>query len=188
VNNSEMMHFRATPELADALAKAAEREGVSQSEIIRRAVSGRLGCDPKPAAEIDPFERVYAVARGDLQAMRDMVNFAVRAAFSGDENIDPSQCLRDGLTYARLAATFGDPADQGAFLSIVALLGQIEGDEAVAEEFAEAIARISHAADNGNDYAADNLHHLVEMADAATIEEAQDMRKRLRDDFKRETV
>lgn len=186
MSNSEMMHFRATPELADALAKAAEREGVSQSEIIRRAVAGRVGCEAAPVADVEPYERIYAAARGDLQAMRDLANLSVRWAFDPAQGCDPSLCLRDGLVFARMAATFGHAADQGLFVSMVGLLAKVEGDEGVFHEFAEAIARLSLVADGGNEDATNGLLALVEDATPEIMEAAKEIRAALRDDVKQE--
>lgn len=181
MNNSEMMHFRAPPELAEALAKAAEREGTSQSNIIRTALAGRLGISP-PVADPDPYERIYAAGRGDLQAMRDLAQLSVRWVFDPARECDPSVTLREGLVFARLAATHGDPADQGAFASMVALLARVEGDEAVADEYAEVVARFALIADAGNEMAAEGLTWLAEDATPEIMTLAKEIRSRLCDD------
>lgn len=183
---SETMQFRVSAELADALARQAEREGVSQSEIIRRAVAGRVGCESAPAADPDPYERVHAAARGDLQAMRDLANLSVRWAFDPTSGCDPSLCLRDGLVFARLAASHGHAADQGTFVSMVGLLAKVEGDEGVFHEFAEAIARLSLVADSGNEDATSGLLALVDTATPELMEAAKDIRASLRDVIRRE--
>lgn len=181
MHKSEFMQFRAPPELAKALSEAAEREGVSQSELIRQAVAGRVGCSTASTVEPDPYERIVAAARGDLQAMRDLVNVSIRWAMDPASGVDPSLCLRDGLVFARLAATFGHASDQGAFLSMVGLLAKVEGDEGVFHEFAEAIARLSLVADAGDEDATSGLLALVDSASPELMEAAKDIRASLRD-------
>jgi hypothetical protein len=184
--NSEMMHFRATPELADALAKAAEHEGVSQSEIIRRAVAGRVGCEKAPAQPVDPFELLARASRGELQAQRDLARMAVAAAVErdADGNLanDPLICLSEGLVFARLAATRGDIADNGLVLSILALFIDAGGEPGSAA--AEGIARMELAASSaqsGSEQAAQMLTQLVADASPGVVALAGDYLRRIKE-------
>lgn len=184
MHKTEVMQFRAPPELVEALAKAAEREGVSQSEIIRRAVAGRIGCEPAPEM-VDPFERLTRAARGEVQAQRDLARMAVTAAFERDESgqfaNEPLLALSEALVFARMAATTGEAADQGLVLSILALFLDAGGDHASAT--AEGIARVELAADSGgpgSEQAAEILESMVSGERPEVVALARDYLRRIR--------
>lgn len=190
MHKSEFMQFRAPPELAKALSAAAEREGVSQSELIRQAVAGRVGCSTASTVDPDPYERIVAAARGDLQAMRDLANLAMRNALDPTSGADACKQLIEGLVFARMAATHGHIADQGLVISMLALLSKTGADDDCAGEHAEAIARLALVGDFGDDFEADlvsqHLPFLADDADPEIMALAKEIRSRLRDDVKRE--
>lgn len=179
-----MKHFRVSPEMADALARAAEREGVSQSEIIRRALSGRLGVEDEPAsAPFDPFERLAAAARGELQAQRDLANEGIRLALANEGN-NPERCLCDALMFARLAAAHGELVDQGLVISIIALLVCVSGEGEYEDEIAEALARTALADAAGDEFAADKLREMIAGVPPHIAQLAQEYRARIGDEVK----
>lgn len=158
--------FRASEALSDALAAAAEAEGVSISELVRQSVEDRLA-RPTPSKVGETFNIFAALgpaARGSLQAQRDIANAAVAQAFSGAEDVDPARMLLEGLCFARLAAAHGHIEDQGLVISMMALLMQVAGAEACEDEMAEAIARMEVVAAQGGegaDLTADAMAGLV---------------------------
>lgn len=190
---SEIVNFRATPTLAKAIRAAAKQSAVKPSEFIRQAVEDRLATfesEPGSSMGADPFDKLAAAARGSLQAQRDLAQHAAQVAFARDPETgeplrDPELTLREGLTFARLAAAHGHFGDQGVFVSLVALLGEVVGEENCAEEMAEALARLALVADSataGADFVADNLLRLFGDAPPNVVALAKEYSNSIKDE------
>lgn len=162
--------FRAPSDLVDALNAAAERSGISQSELIRQALQARLRKEASSAA-FDPFGKLAAAARGDVEAQRALANAAVDAVMNGSDR-DPIVTLSEGLVFARMAATHGHVADEGLCISMLALLVRIAGDDSCPDQIAEATARIARVADGEGhfaEFAAAELPGLMAMLSPETV-------------------
>lgn len=175
--------FRAPPDLVEALNSAAERSGVSQSELIRQALQDRFKREePAPHTPFDPFGKLAAAARGDIEAQRALANMAVEKAMLGGEDFDPLTTLTEGLVFARLAAAQGDTGDQGLCISMLALMVQIGGEEACRDQAAEATARIALVADGEGEqaeFAARELPGVMSIMSADTVRAAKYYEQRL---------
>lgn len=172
--------FRASPELVSALNDAAKRNGVSQSELIRQALEMRFQREQlAEQTAFDPFGRLAAAARGDIDAQRSLANLAVQRIASGDESVDALRTLAEGLVFARLAAAQGGIADQGLCISMLALMVQIGGEEECADDLAEATARVAMAANEGDENAAAMLPGLIDCLSVDAIPAIKDYEKRL---------
>lgn len=172
--------FRASPELVSALSAAAKRSGVSQSELIREALEMRFQRDePSEQTAFDPFGKLGAAARGDIEAQRSLANLALRAVIANNQAIDPLTVLTEGLVFARLAAAQGTIADEGLCISMLALMVQIGGEDVCADQLAEAAARVSVVANGGDENAASMLPGLIDMIPAAAIPTVKEYEKRL---------
>lgn len=185
--HSGIVNFRAAPQLIAAINTSAEQSGVSASEFIRQAVEAQLAAVDAPvpteAGAIDPFSKLAAAARGSLEAQRAIANEAVRMAFSGEH--DAEKALLEGLIFARLAAAHGHIADQGLVISMIALLGEVVGEDAVPSEVAEALARLEWVANQsseGVEPCADFIASLSydPIVSAEVLAEAKDISRRMR--------
>lgn len=173
--------FRASPDLSQALSDEAERSGVSQSEIIRQAVRDRIRrAEPAEPAPFDPFGKIGAAARGDIDAQRALANQSVQLVMLGGDVVDPMIALSEGLVFARMAAAQGGIADQGLCISMLALMAEIGGDDACQDQLAEATARVALVADQGVEEAAAALPGLIDVMPAHTASLAKGYQGRLR--------
>jgi len=174
--------FRAPSDLVEALNSAAERDGVSQSEIIRRALQDRFVRDePSQGLPFDPFGKIAAAARGDIAAQRALANEAVRRVMFESDDVDPIIALSEGLVFARMAASQGDIADQGLCISMLALMVQHGDEDSCRDQIAEAAARVALVADAGDEYAAAQLPALMEMLPSGVIPYVKHYEQRLHD-------
>ena len=190
MNKSELLNFRAPPQMAAALAKAAEEQGVTQSEIIRRSLSARLGCDGEDPEPVNPYELLMGAARGDLRAQRDLANLAVAKAIripadefaSAEDHFEHMrQTLIEGLVFARMAATHGHASDQGLFVSMGTLLATLEGDGCPSALFSEIVARLSMLADSGDEESARLLGPIASELSAEVMEDAKAIRQMMKE-------
>lgn len=185
-----MKAFRASAETAAAIAAAAERDGVSQSEIIRSAVEARLGCAADPAPEPDVYELVVLASKGELQAQRDMMRLALAQAMQEVAAGNPRDAERsfiEALLMARLAAAHGNAGDQGAILAVMSLADSHCPGLVDEGDVTDMLARLDLMADASVPNAADALGLL---ADSLAPERAGDclagakeVRLRLRDEM-----
>lgn len=177
--------FRAPSDLVDALNSAAERDGVSQSELIRQALQDRFRKEqPAPQSPFDPFGKLAAAARGDIEAQRLLANIAVEKVIEGADGIDPMIALSEGLVFARMAAAQGDTGDQGLCISMLALMAQIGGEDACRDQIAEAAARVALVADRDaecSEYAAAELSGLMDLISPEVVPVIKYYEKRLQD-------
>jgi hypothetical protein len=192
---TKVVNFRADSRLVDMLGCIAESEGVSVSDVVRRAVEDRLarGAYPFPRpSEADPFSKLTAAARGSLQAQRDLADEATRLAFqrteTGELANDPETCLIEGLVLARLAAAQGDVGDQGRVIGMIALLAEVVGEESVTEQLGEAMARMALMADlksglgaEAADKAADAMVEMAGWSSAEVVAMAGSYATRIKD-------
>lgn len=174
--------FRAPSDLVEALNSAAERHGVSQSELIRQALQERFSkIEPAPNLPFDPFGKLAAAARGEIEAQRALANEAVRRLLVEGSDVDPIVVLSEGLVFARMAAAQGDIADQGLCISMLALMVQHGDEDSCRDQIAEAAARIALVADTGDEYAASQLPALMEMLPPGIIPYVKHYEQRLHD-------
>jgi hypothetical protein len=187
MQHSGIVNFRAEPQLVEAINASARQSGVSASEFIRQAVEARLANvdapAPTEAGEIDPFSKLAAAARGSLEAQRAVANQAIKLAFQ--EGRDAEKTLLEGLVFARLAASHGHIEDQGLVISMIALLSEVVGEDAVPSEVAEALARIEWIANQscgGVEPCADFIASLSydPIVSAEVMAEAKDISRRMR--------
>lgn len=172
---TETIILRASPDFVAQLNAAAQAEGVSKSDVIRRAVQERedrtvMGAPDGALRDIghpscadeNNFAHLAAAAQGDLAPLRVLAQQAWRLAIEAHPDLDSYKLLIEGLVFARLAASRGDPSDTRLFLRLAQCLAQLIGPVAAADELAEAIARIAAAADAGDEASGDLLPTLVE--------------------------
>lgn len=188
MQHSGIVNFRAEPQLVEAINASAKQSGVSASEFIRKAVEAQLSNVDAPApaetGAIDPFSKLVAAARGSLEAQRAVANQALKLAFQ--EGHDAEKTLLEGLVFARLAAAHGHIADQGLVISMIALLAEVVGEDAVPSEVAEVLARIEWVANqscDGVEACADFIAALSydPIVSAEVLVEAKDISRRMRD-------
>ena len=173
--------FRLSQETAAAIKKAAQAEGLTQSEFVRRAVEGRL-CKSSSGA-VDPYELIVHAAKGGLQAQRELVRQCIGWAIQeANEGHDPVRFLIEALVFARMAAAHGTPGDQGVVLSTIAIFEKLTGDIDDSDA-ADMIGRLAFMADAGVPYADDALPDLAEGVTAEIMAAAQSVRARLRDEM-----
>lgn len=170
------LNFRAPAELVDAIKRAAAHSGSCTSELIRTALRERL------EAHEDPFARVRSAARGDINAQRSLAREAIASMTSPDEDRDPIVTLSEGLVFARLAASQGNTADQALVVSMLAMMACAAGEERSPDQIAEAVARLSIAADGGSDEAANMLPAISQQVSPAVMAMAGIYRGRVLDD------
>ncbi|MEZ5688778.1 MAG: ribbon-helix-helix protein, CopG family [Caenibius sp.] len=148
--HSEIINFRASPDLAAALSQAAQAEGVTVSELVRRAVQAKVGPSTSDDPALDPFAALHAAATGSLEAQRAIADRAV-ALVNEDNDRDSTTTLIEGLVFARLAAAHGDVSDQRRVIAMLAALAEHADEDSTAELVGEAVARIELAASAGAD-------------------------------------
>jgi hypothetical protein len=101
------------------------------------------------------------------------------------EGRDAEKTLLEGLVFARLAASHGHIEDQGLVISMIALLSEVVGEDAVPSEVAEALARIEWIANqpcDGVEPCADFIAGLSydPIVSAEVLAEAKDISRRMR--------
>lgn len=184
---TELIMLRASPDFVALLRRAAEEEGVSKSEAIRRAVTEKdermMGppdgalrdIDLAALADEDPFANLAGAARGDLTALRKLAVLAWAHAVAVDEedgfaylnyeNGDPDLLIETSLTFSRLAAAHGYEEDVIALCNRLVLAAEQAGD--TDERMGEALGWIERSANAGSEKAARALNNI---ADDATVE------------------
>ena len=135
-------------------------------------------------ALFNPFRAAADAALGDIEAQRALADEAVRIVNEHPDE-DPGTALREGLIFARLAASHGTEADQGRVLAMLALAAEIavkDNDPDTAEILeAEAIARVALLADNGMEMAGNSIGKMADNATPATMAMALVMQRQLRE-------
>lgn len=187
---SELKAFRASPETAAAIAAAAEREGVSQSEIIRSAVEARLGV-AEPDAEPDVYALIVHAAKGELQAQRQLCQIAIAntmaGAQAGEAQPDLYRGFSEALLLARMAAAHGTAQDQVTVLHVLGLMNTLCPDHYHDSDALDVVGRLDMMADAGIDGAADCLEAMMGNVPAEHVaslrDGAKDVRARLRDEM-----
>lgn len=177
---SPVVNFRADPELLSALREKASAGGETLSEVMRRALRAQIYGQGEGMGEgrtRNPFARLQPAATGCIEAQRNFVTDAIRAA--GDEG-DLAAAI-EGLVFARLAAAQGGEADIASLFALLALTGDLlEGDEQWSEYRdslnAEAIALVNQLADRGVELAEQMLPQLVDTSSPRAIEMAHAIR------------
>ena len=157
---SEAIIFRASPDFVAMLEHLARRDGVSKSEVIRRAVAERAdsGCQQHGCADVDgetdpatlnPHTYLRDAACGSLEAQRALRSLGLGLAVEGD-----IQGAFDALMFARLADAHGDLSDAGALLSLLAICSDMLGKDERSMKDAlagETIAILDRLADTDHD-------------------------------------
>ena len=177
---SEIINFRASPDLAAALSQAAQAEGVTVSELVRRAVQARVVPPKSDNPALDPFSALHAAATGSIEAQRAIADRAITLAME-DNDRDPVTSLTEGLVFARLAASHGDVSDQGRVISMLAVLSEMVDETSAEELVGEAFARVELAADAGAEGVDAMLPQFAENLTPETIARARDFHARITD-------
>lgn len=164
--------FRADSAVQAGLARFAEQQGCSVSEFIRQSVEERIArveAANSSLAALNPYSKLSAAARGDIEAQRAIAESAASIAFetnAGGELLhDPFTVLTEGLVFARLAASQGGIAEQGLVIAMLSALAELCAGEASDDAMAEAIARVEHVANlegTGSEDAAQWLPALID--------------------------
>lgn len=135
-------------------------------------------------ASFNLFRAVADAALGDIEAQRALANEAVRIT-QEEHDLDPEPVLREGLVFARLAATHGHSGDKGrvvAMLALAAELAEQEGDSYTAHILgAEGIARVALMGEMGIELANDTVDRFAREVPAETMAMAQEFERLLRD-------
>ena len=135
-------------------------------------------------AAFNSFRAVADAAVGDIEAQRALANEAIRITRE-EPDIDPESVLREGLVFARMAASHGHDGDRGRLIAMLALAADLagqEGDGFLANLLgAEALARISLMAEAGNELADAAVDRAACEADAETMTMAKEFERRLRE-------
>lgn len=130
------------------------------------------------------FRAVADAAVGDIEAQRALANEAIRITRE-EPDIDPESVLREGLVFARMAASHGHDGDRGRLIAMLALAADLagqEGDTYLANMLgAEALARISLMAETGNELADAAVDRAAREADAEAMIMAKEFERRLRE-------
>lgn len=181
MQRSEMVNFRASPDLVAALSQKADSEGITMSELVRRAVEAQVSTPTAKVEALDPFAVLEAAATGSLDAQRAIADRAFALALDSDTDRDPETVLTEGLVFARLAAAHGDISDQGRAINMLNLLAGYLGEEAAEEQIGEAVARISLIADAGVELADILLPDLAASISSDAMAQAKCFRSRITD-------
>ena len=135
-------------------------------------------------ARFNAFRAVADAAVGDIEAQRALANEAIRIT-QEEPDIDPDTALREGLVFARLAATHGHNGDKGRVIAMLALAAELandEGDFETANFFgAEAIARITLMGEIGVDLADETVDRFAREVSADTMAMAQQFERLMRE-------
>lgn len=128
--------------------------------------------DATEAAAFNPFRVLADAAIGDIAAQRALADEAIRIAREDDDS-DPETALREGLIFARMAASHGNAADKGRVVAMLALAAELceqDGDHDTAEILgAEAIARVAVMADEGVELAENTIGTMADNATPGTM-------------------
>lgn len=131
----------------------------------------------------DPVALIPAAAEGDRQAQRDIADYAILRALSGQPEVDPFTTLSEGLIFARLADRGdGNPDDAMRVVTMLALGSTLTTGMAARDMAGEAIARIEMHADSNSilaDQSADLLASCAQHESAETMRIAKLYRDRL---------
>ena len=131
----------------------------------------------------DPMALMSAASEGDRQAQRDIADFGILRALSGQPEVDPFLTLSEGLIFARLADRGDGNADDAMRVVTMLALGSTLATGLAARDMAgEAIARIElHANSNSisADESADLLTACAQHESAETMRIAKQYRDRL---------
>ncbi|MEO6151658.1 MAG: hypothetical protein ABIT09_07740 [Croceibacterium sp.] len=109
---TETVIFRASPQFVNQLARKAEQEGLSKSELLRSAVNQRDGQPVTDAPPIDicvsperPMSIHERAASGDVEAFAMLAGLHYQR---GQDGIEPALiAFAKAAEYARLAVTAG---------------------------------------------------------------------------------
>lgn len=188
---SEHKTLRVSAETAAAIKEAADREGVSQSDIIRAAVEARLGvAEPEP--EPDVYTLIVHAAKGELQAQRDLARLALGYAMQEVASREPDRrCIErrliEALAFVRLAAAHGKASDQSDVLTILSLMEQHCPGAVEVGDVQDVLGRLDYLADAGVPGAGESLAGLAaELSPehaAECLEGARHVRARLREEM-----
>lgn len=127
----------------------------------------------------DAYALLSCAAKGDLDAQRALARVALDTVSNGSDVCDPVTTLIEGMVFARMAASHGTVEDQGTFIQLAALLADLDPDEGCFDPVAEAIARVSIAADAGSEEAAQMLPELAAGVAPEVMAAAQEIAKRI---------
>jgi hypothetical protein len=199
MSKTEHIILRASPDFVELLKRTAAAEGVSRSEVIRRAVAEkdeRMMGPPDGAlrdidlgalAKEDPYANLAGAARGDLTALRKLAVLAWAHAVAVDEedgfpylnyeNGDPDLLIETSLTFSRLAAAHGYEEDVIALCNRLVLAAELAGD--TDERMGEALGWIERSANAGSEKAARALNNIADDATPEAMEIAKQTVARL---------
>ena len=127
---SAVVNFGAKPDRISAMASSAEKAGVSTSDCIRQAVSGRVHSDPIKDPPFDLATALMLAASGYIGAQRAMANRAYEhfLAVAGHDDDMAAIALTECLTCARLTALHGATGDCETLVFVLAKFGEWQAD------------------------------------------------------------
>lgn len=127
---------------------------------------------------IDPYARLALAATGDIEAHRGTAD-AILLWVLGKNDPTPLATLREGLIFARMAASRGDTSDITRLIYMLAYAGMICSAEELNDFAAEMLALVAVMADRGHEGCATLLASVAEHETIETMEGAKDTKARI---------
>jgi hypothetical protein len=134
--------------------------------------------DGSKVANVDPYLSVAQAAAGDIDAMRGTAD-AILLWVLGRNDPTPTATLREGLIFARMAASRGETDDIRRLIYLLAYAGMICSLDELSGFAGEMLAMVEIMAERGDEACATLLASVAEHETLETMQGAKEIKARI---------